>query len=61
MTRRTTTFALLRIVEETDDEQPSRPSLPAAPVVEATGETVSESIRPLAKVLPFRVARKAVG
>lgn len=61
MTRKTTTLVLLRIVEETDD-RPSRPSLPAAPaVVDTTGETVSDTIRPLAKVLPLRAVRKAVG
>lgn len=56
MTRRTT--LLLLVIEETDDA-PSRPSLPACKVVETTGETVAESVRPLAKVLPLRAARKA--
>jgi hypothetical protein len=36
----------LRIVEETDDDRPSRPSLRACKVVETTGETVSETSRP---------------
>jgi hypothetical protein len=53
---------LLRIVEEIDDDRPSRPSLRACRVVvDTTGETASETSRPLAKVLPFRVARKAAG
>lgn len=57
MTRRRT--LVLLIVEETDDkDNPSRPSLPAAPVVEATGE---DAIRPLAKVLPLKGDKKAVG
>jgi len=63
MTRKTTTFVLLRIVEETDDDRPSRPSLPAVKaVVETTGVTTSETTRPIAKVLPFasRLKRFAV-
>jgi hypothetical protein len=58
---RKTTLVLLAIVEETDDA-PSRPHLPAAKrVVDTTGVTTSETIRPLAKVVPLRVVRKAVG
>jgi hypothetical protein len=59
VTRRITTLYVLRIVEETDDDRPSRPSLRACKVVETTGQTVSETSRPLAKVLPLHSARKA--
>lgn len=57
MTRRTT--VLLLVIEETDDAA-HPPTLPPFPAVEATGETVSETSRPLAKgeamgnVVPFR-------
>jgi hypothetical protein len=61
VTRRITTLVLLRIVEEIDDDRPSRPSLRACKVVDTTGETVSETSRPLAKVYPLRAARKAAG
>ncbi len=43
----------LRVVETFEVQDDDKPSLPPMPVVETTGVTVSETIRPLAKVIPL--------
>jgi hypothetical protein len=55
MTFRKTTTLSLRVVEtiEVDLGDDDKPSLPPTPVVETTGVTVSETVRPLAKVIPL--------
>lgn len=60
MTVKILAFVFVQIVPDNDDDQPSRPSFRAAPVAEEAGEK-SSNIRPLAKVLPTRAARKALG
>jgi hypothetical protein len=63
MTRTTAelTIVTFRVVRETcDDDREPPPSLPPFPVVETSGESVPEPLRPLAKILPFRHLR-AVG
>jgi len=54
MTRKTATLTIVtfRVVEESDDDETQPPSLPPFPI-DVEGQTVSETIRPLAKVLPF--------
>lgn len=58
MTRRTATLTIVqfRVVEETDDKK-QPPSLPPFPI-DVTGVTVSETTRPLAKVLPLAAKLK---
>lgn len=53
MTRKTSTLTIVtfRVVEETDDDN-HPPSLPPFPI-DVEGTVVSETIRPLAKVLPL--------
>jgi hypothetical protein len=60
MTFRKITTLSLRVVEtiEVDLGDDDKPSLPPMPVVETTGTTVSETIRPLAKVIPLAAARR---
>ena len=59
----TRSFSLsLRVVETIEVEDDDKPSLPPMPVVETTGETVPETVRPLAKVLPLHTKlRKFAG
>lgn len=58
MTRRIKFFLLAAVVEEIDDADQPPPS-----VVPATGESISEPARPLAKALPSNVVplRKVAG
>lgn len=48
----------LRLVETIEIDEDGPPSLPPMPVVEATGVCVEETIRPLAKVIPFAASLK---
>jgi hypothetical protein len=52
----------LRVVEtiEIDDDN-HPPSLPPFPVVDVHGETVSETVRPLAKVVPLASKLRRIG
>lgn len=44
-----------------DPRDPPSSTFPAAPVIDTTGETVEETVRPLAKVVPFARTLQKVG
>jgi len=50
-------FSLQLRLVETIEVADEKPSFPPMPVVETTGETVSETIRPLAKVYRLPACR----
>jgi hypothetical protein len=58
MTRKTSTLTIVtyHVVEETIDD---KPSLPPMPIVDADGETVEETLKPIAKcrAVPWNMRR----
>jgi hypothetical protein len=58
---KTTAPTVILILIVSDNREPPSSTFPAAPAIDTDGETISETTRPLAKVYPMRVARKAAG